>query len=300
MVDNVMDGQENEPLILKLPLRHSWDGARAPATIPGLSSSPNIPTVTRGRKRKSMDNPESCERSNTGSLSSITSLSVQSVNDSEWENVVAMIAKRTSQKTQGYNLMTTSLLRDIIQRLNNGDFKHHLCYDIKNMVNHILSLRLDLIQRLIRPILQDLIQHPRNNGIFNTPVNPEAVGAFDYFERIKQPMDLGTVKKKLFLCQYNVANDIISDISLVFRNALVYNPPSHMVHQCALELNKRFREACKSVSEKLEREVFICQSATVPVSIIMIFFLFVRRIGNKSIHVIPVSGKHVQSVSTSV
>ena len=45
-------------------------------------------------------------------------------------------------------------------------------------------------------LLKQLRQH-RWGWVFNEPVNAEALGCHDYYQVIKKPMDLGTIKKKL-------------------------------------------------------------------------------------------------------
>jgi hypothetical protein len=57
-------------------------------------------------------------------------------------------------------------------------------------------------QKIMRPVLQKLMLHPHNGNLFNSPVNPSEMGILDYFDRIKSPMDLGTVKSKLLRGDY--------------------------------------------------------------------------------------------------
>lgn len=45
-------------------------------------------------------------------------------------------------------------------------------------------------------LLERFMKH-KHGWVFNTPVDTVALGLHDYFEIIKNPMDLGTVKAKL-------------------------------------------------------------------------------------------------------
>jgi hypothetical protein len=135
---------------------------------------------------------------------------------------------------------------------------HQLDAEGKTMLElcrHVISIQHEPLQRSMRPLLFDLMSHPRNNEIFNHPVNPVEVGALDYYEKIAQPMDLGTVKKQLASGSYENRAMIVRDINLVFRNAIVYNPPQHPIHQCAMELAKRFQELMTGLEDKLDKEV---------------------------------------------
>uniref|UniRef100_A0A7S1FM08 histone acetyltransferase n=1 Tax=Corethron hystrix TaxID=216773 RepID=A0A7S1FM08_9STRA len=75
---------------------------------------------------------------------------------------------------------------------------------------------------------------------FNRPVNTVALKLFDYFDVIKRPMDLGTVQVRCLLGEFDTLLDVICDVKLVFDNARRYNPPGHIVHTMAVELEAFF------------------------------------------------------------
>lgn len=52
------------------------------------------------------------------------------------------------------------------------------------------------LKTLMLPVLKDLMDH-EFGWVFNSPVDPVALGIPDYFTIVKHPMDLGTVKKRL-------------------------------------------------------------------------------------------------------
>ena len=63
---------------------------------------------------------------------------------------------------------------------------------------HLRKLRLDPIQRLIRPILTKFMQHSRNvGGIFNHPVDTRNPSLANYLSKIERPIDLGTIRGRL-------------------------------------------------------------------------------------------------------
>jgi len=58
---------------------------------------------------------------------------------------------------------------------------------------------------------------------FKYPVNPYALGLNDYWETIRKPMDLTTIKLKFISGIYSKIDQFDSDIKLMFNNARVYN-----------------------------------------------------------------------------
>ncbi|TYZ58792.1 hypothetical protein PybrP1_001568 [[Pythium] brassicae (nom. inval.)] len=83
-------------------------------------------------------------------------------------------------------------------------------------------------------------------GAFNSPVDPIALNLPTYTSIVKNPMDLGTVKKKLGDGQYIEIEDFVRDVRLVFENAKLFNAPGHSVHTSAELLLKRFESELKA------------------------------------------------------
>ncbi|EPS67854.1 hypothetical protein M569_06920 [Genlisea aurea] len=90
-------------------------------------------------------------------------------------------------------------------------------------------------------LLQRLMKH-KFSWVFNTPVDVMGMGLLDYYDIIKHPMDLGTIKTKLSEGVYNSPREFADDVRLVFNNALTYNPKGQDVHTMAEELLQIFEE----------------------------------------------------------
>ncbi|OAY66746.1 Transcription factor GTE3, chloroplastic [Ananas comosus] len=75
---------------------------------------------------------------------------------------------------------------------------------------------------------------------FNSPVDVVGMGLHDYFQIIKHPMDLGSVKSKLSKGLYPSPSEFAADVRLTFNNALLYNPEGHEVHKLADQFLKLF------------------------------------------------------------
>lgn len=83
----------------------------------------------------------------------------------------------------------------------------------------------------------------KNSYWFYEKVDPIKFGIMDYFDIITEPMDLGTIKKKLSYNAYSSAQEFVHDMSLVWKNCYRYNGEHHEVSMCAREIQKCFEEA---------------------------------------------------------
>ncbi|KAJ8561565.1 hypothetical protein ON010_g8117 [Phytophthora cinnamomi] len=99
----------------------------------------------------------------------------------------------------------------------------------------------------VTDILLKLMSDPRNrHGVFNTPVDPVALELPTYTTIVQHPMDLGTIKRNLAAGEYLELEDFVSDVRLVFENAMLFNPESHYIHVDAGILLNRFNESVKA------------------------------------------------------
>lgn len=97
-----------------------------------------------------------------------------------------------------------------------------------------------------------ILRHIREKDIqlgafFSEPVDPVALGIPNYREFITEPMDLGTVARRLEGNQINTPEEFARLVRLTFENAITFNvDPNHSVHSAArqllVEFNKKFRD----------------------------------------------------------
>eukprot|EP00727_Mastigamoeba_balamuthi_P004040 m51a1_g13633 hypothetical protein (293) ;mRNA; r:1029-2050 len=71
---------------------------------------------------------------------------------------------------------------------------------------------------------------------FLEPVDEIKHGAPGYFQIIKNPMDLGTIKSKLSGHKYTDPAQAAADFDLVWNNAMTYNHPGSLVHDAAAKM----------------------------------------------------------------
>ncbi|GFP84936.1 transcription factor gte8 [Phtheirospermum japonicum] len=87
--------------------------------------------------------------------------------------------------------------------------------------------------------------------VFNKPVDVVALNIPDYFDVIKKPMDLGTIKSKITSGKYSCPLDFLADVRLTFTNAKTYNPPGTDVHIMADAMSQFFELRWKAIEKKL-------------------------------------------------
>jgi hypothetical protein len=86
------------------------------------------------------------------------------------------------------------------------------------------------------------IESQKSSFWFRLPVDPVALGIPHYFEVVKQPMDLSTIKNKIDNEVYETEDQFTDDMRLVFSNAMSFNPPGTTVHIQAQELLTKFEK----------------------------------------------------------
>lgn len=75
---------------------------------------------------------------------------------------------------------------------------------------------------------------------FMEPVDPVKLGIPDYFNVVKTPMDLSTIKKKLDAGSYNRADEFEADVRLMFQNCYLYNGAESDVSRIGRDLEAVF------------------------------------------------------------
>jgi len=119
------------------------------------------------------------------------------------------------------------------------------CFSIEQIETHIASLNkgLQLAPQKIKTKCLDVlkvIQSHQHGWVFNSPVDPVELGLPDYFEVIKTPMDLGTIRKKLENNCYDSLELFKVHVNLTFENAMMYNPEGSVVYNMAKEMKIKF------------------------------------------------------------
>lgn len=110
------------------------------------------------------------------------------------------------------------------------------------------------LQYLIKTVMKAMWKH-HFAWPFQQPVDARKLNLPDYHKIIKQPMDLGTVKKRLENNYYWSAKEAIQDFNTMFSNCYVYNKPGEDVVVMAQTLEKVFLQKLEGMAkEEIELE----------------------------------------------
>ena len=102
-------------------------------------------------------------------------------------------------------------------------------------------------------ILLILKIHPKAKP-FLEPVDPVALKIPDYPLIVKEPMDLGTIEKKLRGEVYKDPSEFEQDVNRVWNNSLLYNPKTTKIHGITLEMKMYFEQLLKESRGEKKKE----------------------------------------------
>ncbi|KAK1896788.1 Bromodomain testis-specific protein [Dissostichus eleginoides] len=116
------------------------------------------------------------------------------------------------------------------------------------------KVRLSEQLRFCNDMLKEMLskRHYAYAWPFYTPVDAVSLGLHDYHDIIKQPMDLGNIRKKMDEREYENAKEFAADVRLMFSNCYKYNPPSHEVVYMARKLQDVFEARYLKVPEGVD------------------------------------------------
>ncbi len=114
-----------------------------------------------------------------------------------------------------------------------------------NILKSHLLLTKDIQQMKVICTLREIVRFLMNyhfGEIFSVPVDLTEYS--DYTDRVKKPMDLGTVLSQIdrgdFFMEKDSVLSIIKDISLIWENCFVYNKKGSIIYRMAVEQRKKF------------------------------------------------------------
>uniref|UniRef100_A0A9L0R439 histone acetyltransferase n=1 Tax=Equus caballus TaxID=9796 RepID=A0A9L0R439_HORSE len=107
------------------------------------------------------------------------------------------------------------------------------------------------LRQALMPTLEALYRQDPESLPFRQPVDPQLLGIPDYFDIVKSPMDLSTIKRKLDTGQYQEPWQYVDDIWLMFNNAWLYNRKTSRVYKYCSKLSEVFEQEIDPVMQSL-------------------------------------------------
>jgi hypothetical protein len=79
-------------------------------------------------------------------------------------------------------------------------------------------------------------------GPFREPVEPVEDGVPDYFDKVKKPMDLSTIKAKMDRREYADDEEFLADVRQIFENCFLYWKKGDPMWLAGEKLQRTFEE----------------------------------------------------------
>ncbi|XP_013769098.1 CREB binding protein b [Pundamilia nyererei] len=107
------------------------------------------------------------------------------------------------------------------------------------------------LRQALMPTLEALYKQDPESLPFRQPVDPMLLGIPDYFDIVKNPIDLSTIKRKLDTGQYQEPWQYVEDVWLMFNNAWLYNRKTSRVYKYCTKLAEVFEAEIDPVMQGL-------------------------------------------------
>jgi len=124
---------------------------------------------------------------------------------------------------------------------------------LEKMINPLLDDNYqNALTYILDNILNEKIKTMQESWPFMKPVNKKQVK--DYYEKIKQPMDLETISRKITSHKYHSREEFVRDMKLIYQNSLAFNGEnSEFTHKAKIIVDTvedtlvPFAEHCESL-----------------------------------------------------
>ncbi|XP_063706761.1 CREB-binding protein isoform X2 [Culicoides brevitarsis] len=113
------------------------------------------------------------------------------------------------------------------------------------------SFKPEELQQHLMPTLERLYRQDPESMPFRQPVDPTTLGIPDYFDIVKKPMDMSTIKNKLLQGKYSDPWEYVDDVWLMFDNAWLYNRKTSRVYRYCTKLSEVFEQEIDPVMQQL-------------------------------------------------
>jgi Bromodomain len=174
----------------------------------------------------------------------------------------ASAAEKTEQARQQAELekqKETTKSREAARKRREEEERRQRADEIDRRNNQVETPQ-QALQKLYRPIFLRLwnMEFPHLGGInpFRIVIdrdNCASVGAPDYFDIIKTPMNLTYIQQKVDNMAYDSLEAFNADVDLMISNSLLYNSdPANPYHVAAQEMKKRYIKIVKKVLQTIQ------------------------------------------------
>ena len=101
----------------------------------------------------------------------------------------------------------------------------------------------------------DILKKDEDIEPFMEPVDPVELDIPDYFDIIKNPMDIGTIERNLRDHKYETPEEFNKEMRLVWSNCMTYNPEESDIYKMAKEFSDKFEALLQTDLDKRKARV---------------------------------------------
>lgn len=176
---------------------------------------------------------------------------------------VSSTKKERLDDTEAQSTLSCNHLNDNNESSNNPDVSSDAFKEKVSSNGISPELRIEFKDKINFQVLHEIFMSD-DSIPFRQPVDPVLLNIPDYFEIIKHPMDLSTIKRKLDELEYDTPWDLIDDMWLMFQNAWTYNKKTSKIFKMCSRLSELFVQLMNTVMVELgyccgEKHVFLPQ-----------------------------------------
>ena len=186
------------------------------------------------------------------------------IEETEAKKIITAVTPKTiGVKREASLISTTNPTISPIRKVKQQDISYIDSLTADQLEQHILSLRFsrsghiapNSLKAHFLPLLKKLIDH-QFGWVFSSPVDPIALDIPDYFNVIKCPMDLGSIRKRLEACtHYNCTESVAADIRLTFQNCIMFNDSANEFNLLARDMLQNFENDLKQLQADMDAEL---------------------------------------------
>lgn len=110
-----------------------------------------------------------------------------------------------------------------------------------------LAFKPEELRQALMPTLDRLYRQDPESIPFRQPVDPTTLGIPDYFDIVKKPMDLSSIKNKLIQGKYSDPWEYVDDVWLMFDNAWLYNRKTSRVYRYCTKVSLLYNSTISTV-----------------------------------------------------
>lgn len=124
-------------------------------------------------------------------------------------------------------------------------------YDMDKTSRLFPRKRRDTPEKSFNDALEDIVDNCikfDSSKLFHQPVKKKDYK--DYYDMIKNPIDLGSMKNKTKRCEYKNLNQFLNDVELMVSNSKLYNGEEHDVTLQAIRIQEY---ALKKIEENKDK-----------------------------------------------